>query len=104
MRNTDERTAAVSKRLSSLKRQTRRRATLVFGAVCLLPVVGLALAMPGLAENIPAPAQGATGTASLFAAGGALGYLVIGLLAFALGIAVTILCFRLQKRDGDEKP
>ena len=33
-------------------------------------------------------------TASLFT-GGSLGYLLVGLLAFALGVCVTVLCVRL---------
>ena len=40
-------------------------------------------------------------TASIFS-GGSLGYLVVGLLAFALGVCVTILCLRLGRYEQDE--
>ena len=36
-------------------------------------------------------------TASLFT-GESLGYLLVGLLAFALGVCVTVLCVRLHER------
>ena len=40
-------------------------------------------------------------TASLFT-GESLGYLLVGLLAFALGVCVTVLCVRLHERERDE--
>ena len=49
------------------------------------------------------------GTAGLETVGGifggseALGYIVIGLLAFLLGVSVTILCFRIRRMDGQER-
>ena len=41
-------------------------------------------------------------TASVFSQG-SLGYLVIGVLAFALGVCVTLLCLRLRDSGGDEE-
>ena len=38
--------------------------------------------------------------ASIFS-GRSLGYLVVGLLAFALGVCVTVLCVRLRGHEGD---
>ena len=38
--------------------------------------------------------------------GAALGYIVIGLLAFLLGVCVTVLCFRLRqmnREDGQDR-
>ena len=35
--------------------------------------------------------------------GTALGYMVIGLLAFILGVCVTILCFRIRQLDKEEQ-
>ena len=40
-------------------------------------------------------------TASLFT-GESLGYLLVGLLAFALGVCVTVLCVRLRGRERDD--
>lgn len=111
MRNTDERLAAVRNRVAELDRQSRRTrnrwivATSV--AVCLLLIVTLSLSMPGWAENaVRVKNSGMASAASLFAENGALCYLVIGILAFILGVCVTILCLRLRKtsRDKDETP
>ena len=44
--------------------------------------------------------------ASIFHGGAALGYIVIGLLAFLLGVCVTVLCFRLRqmsREDGQDR-
>ena len=46
--------------------------------------------------------------ASLFGTNAALGYLAVGILAFILGISVTLLCVLLHRRSreraGDRKP
>ena len=40
--------------------------------------------------------------ASIFHGGAALGYIVIGLLAFLLGVCVTVLCFRLRQMNRED--
>ena len=40
----------------------------------------------------------------MLGSGGALGYLVMALLAFLLGVCVTILCFRLRRREEENDP
>ena len=35
----------------------------------------------------------------MFGGGSALGYIAIGLLAFLLGVCVTVLCFRLRRME-----
>ena len=47
------------------------------------------------------PARTTMAAASLFS-GESLGYLLVGLLAFALGVCVTVLCVRLHERERDE--
>lgn len=105
MRNTDERLSAVLRRADELDRWDHRRGSriaIASAAACLALIAGLALAMPGWSARMAAgPESGASMTASLFSGGGALGYLVIGILAFLLGASVTVLCFRLRKRAGD---
>ena len=42
----------------------------------------------------------------MYGGGAALGYIVIGLLAFLLGVCVTVLCFRLRqmnREDGQDR-
>ena len=41
--------------------------------------------------------------ATILGGGTALGYMVIGLLAFILGVCVTILCFRIRQLDKEEQ-
>lgn len=109
MRNTDERLAAVKRRERELEQEHRRRKGLWIAAVsvatCLLLIGGAALAMPGWSERLAAaPPAGPGLAASMFSGGGQLGYLVIGILAFLLGAAVTILCFRLRMQDKNKEP
>ena len=40
--------------------------------------------------------------ASMYGGGAALGYIVIGLLAFLLGVCVTVLCFRLRQMNRED--
>lgn len=110
MRTADERLAAVQRRAKEIERQKRLRRGRILGvssvAACLLLVAGLSFAMPGIMAGLPESGyQGVGAAASIFYRGGALGYVVIGLLAFALGSGVTILCYRLHQRnkeDGDD--
>ena len=41
--------------------------------------------------------------ASMYGGRDALGYIIVGLLAFLLGVCMTILCFRLRQMERDEK-
>ena len=102
MRTTAERLAAAKQRARELERQ-RRRARGILGAgtaACLAIIVSLALAMPGITEGFSDTALGGGMAASIFS-GRSLGYLVVGLLAFALGVCVTVLCIRLRGHEGD---
>lgn len=106
MRTTDERLAAAKRRAEELRRQERRRrgalAVLACSAACLAAVFALALAMPSIAARLSGADYGAGLTASMFS-GESLGYLVVGLLAFALGVCVTVLCIRLHRHEREEE-
>ena len=69
-------------------------------------IVCLSFAMPGITGRLAEWSCGAYGAAaSIFTGSSTLGYIIIGLLAFVLGIFVTILCFKLRSlggRDGDD--
>ena len=54
----------------------------------------------GITEGFSDTALGGGMAASIFS-GRSLGYLVVGLLAFALGVCVTVLCIRLRGHEGD---
>ncbi len=102
MRTNEERIAALHSRALKLERDDKNRQFTVFcsvsAAVCLAVLAGIASIMPrvsrnGLIENGPEAAM----NASIFAGSSVLSYLVIAILAFLLGITVTVFCFRLKK-------
>lgn len=104
MRTTAERLAAAKQRARELERARQRRRArgiLCAGtAACLVVIVSLALVMPGITEGFSDTALGGGMAASIFS-GRSLGYLVVGLLAFVLGVCVTVLCVRLRGHEGD---
>ena len=108
MRTDEEFLAAMHKRAAGIERETRaRRAKLLGGGAVLgglAAVVLLALLTPSV-QTAALPAE-ASFRASVFADAGALGYVVVGVTAFLLGAAVTVLCYRLRKNrdDGDDEP
>ena len=111
MRSHEERFAEAKRRIAARQREKRRRRntiTMVSAvAACLVLLIGASLAMPGIAANIQTgDYSGFETAASIFHGGAALGYIVIGLLAFLLGVCVTVLCFRLRqmnREDGQDK-
>ena len=111
MRSHEERVAETKRRIAKIEREKRlRRNTIAMAsavAACLALLVGASLAMPGITANIQTgDYSGFETAASIFHGGAALGYIVIGLLAFLLGVCVTVLCFRLRqmnREDGQDK-
>ena len=105
MRTTDERLAAAKRRAEEIKRQERslrsRIAAVSGAAACLAAILGLALAMPSVTARFSGADYYGGMTASLFT-GESLGDLLVGLLAFALGVCVAVLCVRLHERERDE--
>ena len=101
MRSHEERVAEAKRRIAKIEREKRRRNTVTMAsavAACLALLVGVCLAMPGIAASIQTGNySGFETAASIFHGGAALGYIVIGLLAFLLGVCVTVLCFRIQQ-------
>lgn len=111
MRSHEERVAETKRRIAKIEREKRRRRNTVTMAsavaACLALLIGASLAMPGIAASIQTgDYSGIETAASIFHGGAALGYIVIGLLAFLLGVCVTVLCFRLRqmnREDGQDK-
>ena len=101
MRSTDERVLAVKVRTRELQRRRSKRRGLVIPTIatsaCAAAIVGLAFYIPSLLRGAPTIPSGTSGTfGSILASGGALGFVVIGLLAFCLGVAVTLLCVKVR--------
>lgn len=111
MRSHEERVVETKRRIAAMERKKRlRRDTITIAsavAACLALLIGASLAMPGIAASIQTgDYSGFETAASIFHGGAALGYIVIGLLAFLLGVCVTVLCFRLRqmsREDGQDK-
>ena len=110
MRSHEERVAETKRRIAKMEREKRRRNTVTMAsavAACLALLIGASFAMPGIAASIQAgDYSGFETAASMYGGGAALGYIVIGLLAFLLGVCVTVLCFRLRqmsREDGQDK-
>lgn len=109
MRSNEERVADVKRRVAQIerqKRQRRNRIVALFSVVaCLAVIVGMSFAMPGISEKlIVGDYNGYETTASIFGGSAAAGYIIIGLLAFVLGVYVTVLCFQLKVfREKDEE-
>ena len=107
MRSHEERVAETKRRIAARQREKRlRRNTITIAsavAACLALLIGASLAMPGIAANIQTGNySGFETAASMYGGGAALGYIVIGLLAFLLGVCVTVLCFRLRQMSRED--
>ena len=108
MRSYEERCAEVKRRIAAEKRKKRlwrgRFVMAAAAAACLALLAGVSIAMPGIAANIQTGNySGFETAASMYGGSDALGYIIVGLLAFLLGVCMTILCFRLRQMERDEK-
>ena len=100
MRTSEELVEELHRRIKERRRaKARRKFRLICassGCLCLAVVILFAVAvsrMPALS-----PGEGPVGTAAgIFAFHPALGYVVVGLLAFCQGILLTAFCSRLKK-------
>ena len=107
MRSHEERIAEVKRRIAEKecrRRQRQERIAALFGvAACLVLLIGASFAMPGIAASIQTgDYAGFETAASMYGGSAALGYIVIGLLAFLLGVCVTVLCFRLRQMSRED--
>lgn len=110
MRSHEERVAEAKRRIAKMEREKQRRrntVTMASVAACLVLLIGASFAMPGIAASIQTgDYAGFETAASMYGGSAALGYIVIGLLAFLLGVCVTVLCFRLRqmsREDGQDR-
>ena len=108
MRSNEERIAEVKRRIVEKERQKRRQRRQIAAvsgvAACLAVIVGASFAMPGIVGQIePGISSGFETAATILGGSTALGYMVIGLLAFILGVCVTALCFRIRQLNKEEQ-
>ena len=101
MRTNEERIAVMHQRAKQLQYENRKRTsgyiqaaavTLSFAAVLLLAFLMPSFAGVSMKDAIPAGMH-----ASIFSESNALGYIIVSIVAFTLGAAVTIFCFYMKK-------
>lgn len=112
MRTHEERIAAMHARAAELNIARRARKVRIMqvsgAAVACAATVLLAVFMPHISGFELDPETGSSGTmhASVFGGSGALGYVVIAIIAFLLGVALTMFCTRLsewrKRKDKEE--
>ena len=103
----EERIAEVKRRIAKKEQQQRLRRRRIVSAVCIAAcfavIVGVSFAMPGIVGRIePGTSSGFETAATILGGSTVLGYMVIGLLAFILGMCVTVLCFRLRQINRED--
>ena len=108
MRSNEERVVEVKRRIAEKERQKKLRRSRIAAvsavAACLVLILVLSLFMPGIAGQLrPGGYSDYEMVASMFGENGALGYIIIGLLAFLLGVCVTIVCFRIRLLSREEQ-
>ena len=108
MRSNEERIAEVKRRIEKREREERLHRSRITGfcavAASLVLIICLSFFMPDAASrNRNNSYSNYDMAASIFGNSEALGYIAIGLLAFLLGICVTILCFRIRLLDGQSQ-
>lgn len=108
MRSHEERIAEVRRRIAEKEWQKRRKQRRIAAvsciAACLVMIVGVSFAMPGISGQMASGISFGYETAATILGGGAApGYIIIGLLSFLLGVGVTVLCFRIHRLDKEEQ-
>ena len=96
----------ILRRTSALKREKAARRAVTLSAVSVCVCLFLILGAAALIPRLPAVSAGETGGAaygSLILSSPLLGYAVIAVLAFALGVCVTLLCRALRREKGKDR-
>ena len=106
MQTTKVRTERILKRAAGLKHKAERKRFCLLSAgsfaLCLLAITGFGMQMPGWMAGLSisdAAIRHTSGAASLIAGHALLGYLLMGLLSFLLGICLTLLLVRIRRRS-----
>ena len=105
MHSTDEQLREIMKRAEVVKEKRTIRKSLRMNAlsvcVCAVLLTVVSLYLPRL--DAVSQESGMHGYGSLLLAAPYIGYVVVGILAFALGICVTLLCIRLKELREKER-
>ena len=103
MRMNEERVRLIHKRTEEIKEENRKKKQRILDSccivACLVLVVGIGAFMPGLVMSALGGVSHTSGAASLIGNHAALTYILMGLLCFLLGVSVTVLLYRLHRRE-----
>ena len=98
LRTSEERIEAMHARASEMRYETARRRSRVVTAsavfVSMAVILNLAFIMPATMEQFMSPSGIDEMKGSILSGSPVIGYVVIGIIAFLLGAAVTLLCFK----------
>ena len=108
MRTNKERAVLIHQRTAEIKRERQKKKQRAWDmtciAACLILIVGIGSFLPDWVVGIPGgEVHHASGAASLVGSHAALGYILMGLMAFLLGVCVTVLLYRLRRRNEREQ-
>ncbi len=108
MRTNEERIAAMHSRAAELKHLKKDRMGHVIrisaAAACFLILIFLSSVMPRFTSSSLSHSAVSGLNASIFSGSSIAGFLVVGIIAFLLGAAFTILCFYLKKWLDEKGP
>ena len=107
MRTNEERTELIHRRTLEIKQEQKRKRQKVVETVsvaaCMVLICAMGLWMPDLiGRSVQDSGVYHTGAASMIGSHGQLGYILMGILSFLLGVCVTVLLYPLHSR-GIEK-
>ena len=104
MRSSDEQLSVILNKAQEKRKTMRKRKRVVreagLTALCLCLIVAASFFMPQTEQSVMQETQGAYG--SLILSSTYVGYIVIGVLSFALGACLTLLCLHLRQSDGKD--
>jgi len=105
MREIEEQMQEIGRRAGQIRRKRARRRLVAAQAgvmaFCLFAIVGASYGMSKLSVHDVMAVSDGYGSAIAFRSSAP--YILIGVLAFVLGILVTVLCVRLQKGHEEKK-
>ena len=82
---------------NSMREKRRKIYSIVTVAACLAVVIGLAIIVPSIpAEDAATIENTATGT--LFSGSAVGGYVLVGVIAFMLGVIATLFCVKMRRK------
>lgn len=103
MRTDEKRVELIKERTRQIKSESAKKRRVIYDAAAvaasIVLIVAAGLIFPQIAPNMPSgEPQDYSGTASIIASNISLGYILMGILAFFLGMSVAVLMYKLKDR------